>query len=359
MELRVLHCADFHLDSALIHLPREKGAIRREEQNAAFSAMVDYALEQAVSLVLIAGDLFDTPLPAPQTVDFVCRQLARLCVPVFISAGNHDFFGPRSYYASGLFPPNVHIFGPRMESVEVTSLGLTVHGASFTAAESAPLLRDFCAPDDGNCHLMCLHGDLKANSPYNALSPADIAASNLTYLALGHTHTFDGLHTAGKTQYAYCGTPAPHGFDECGDKGFLDISIGAAVEARLVSADRRRYHVLNVDTAPYPDAQSLVMAIAPQLEAEHLYKIVLRGTRPTAEPYALDYMLSELAERAFFVKLSDESVAPTDWEAILREEGLRGMFARRLRESCETEHDFAEALTLGLRAMNGTEVLPR
>ena len=58
--MKIIHCADLHLDSGLqTHLSREKAGMRRDELLSNFGRLAEYASENGVEIVLIAGDLFD------------------------------------------------------------------------------------------------------------------------------------------------------------------------------------------------------------------------------------------------------------------------------------------------------------
>ena len=144
--LKFIHAADFHLDSAFAALPPEKAAERRREQRQLMGRLAEAVRAWETDLVLLSGDLFDGK-PYPETVEAVKEALAEMAVPVFLSPGNHDPFGPESPYA-GDWPGNVHIFRtPQMESVPLRSLGAMIHGAAFTApTQEAGLLRGFAAP---------------------------------------------------------------------------------------------------------------------------------------------------------------------------------------------------------------------
>ena len=83
----------------------------------------------------------------------------------------------------------------------------------------------FAAPRDGRIHLMALHGDVEGKGRYGPIALEDIAASGLTYLALGHIHACSGLQKAGDTYWAYPGCPEGRGFDELGDKGVLVVTV--------------------------------------------------------------------------------------------------------------------------------------
>lgn len=98
------------------------------------------------------------------------------------------------------------IFSPRapISPVELPEQHCRVFGAGFESAYESGLLGGFSAPQDGWVNVMVLHGDaLNPNSPYNAVTKEQIAASGLRYLALGHIHQASGLLRAGHTAYAW------------------------------------------------------------------------------------------------------------------------------------------------------------
>ena len=58
--MRIIHCADLHLDSKMeSNLDREQALLRRSELIETYERMVDYAHENQVRAILISGDLFD------------------------------------------------------------------------------------------------------------------------------------------------------------------------------------------------------------------------------------------------------------------------------------------------------------
>ena len=59
--MKIIHCADLHLDSKMTaNLSKDKAKERRNEILRTFTRMVDYASQNGISVILIAGDLFDT-----------------------------------------------------------------------------------------------------------------------------------------------------------------------------------------------------------------------------------------------------------------------------------------------------------
>ena len=57
--MKFIHCADLHIDSKIKTLPSDKSKIRREEIIRTFERLTDYAAENGVTAVIIAGDMFD------------------------------------------------------------------------------------------------------------------------------------------------------------------------------------------------------------------------------------------------------------------------------------------------------------
>src|SRR6266700_4093207 len=94
--MKLLHCADLHLDSPLRGLDRYEGAPVDEMLGAtrrAFENLVSLALREKVNVVIIAGDLYDRDWPDFNTGLFFLKgvtQLGAAGIRVFAVRGNHD-----------------------------------------------------------------------------------------------------------------------------------------------------------------------------------------------------------------------------------------------------------------------------
>ncbi len=85
--MRFLHTADWHVGKGL------RGRSRMDEHAAALDQVARVALDAKVDAVLVAGDVFDSPAPAPDAEKLVFDFLARLVaarVACVVIAGNHD-----------------------------------------------------------------------------------------------------------------------------------------------------------------------------------------------------------------------------------------------------------------------------
>ena len=57
--VRLIHAADFHLDSPFSGLDPEQAIRRRAEQRELLGRLAELARDRNAELVLLAGDLFD------------------------------------------------------------------------------------------------------------------------------------------------------------------------------------------------------------------------------------------------------------------------------------------------------------
>lgn len=86
--MRILHTADWHLGRTL------EGRSRLEEQAQFLDELVVLVEEEAIDVILLAGDVFDTVNPPAAAEQLFYESIARLADkgrrPVAIIAGNHD-----------------------------------------------------------------------------------------------------------------------------------------------------------------------------------------------------------------------------------------------------------------------------
>lgn len=358
--LKFIHAADFHLDSAFAALPAGRAADRRRESRETPFRLADYVNRSGARLVLLAGDLFDSAAPYRETGEALAQALGRMNAQVFASPGNHDWYGPGSPWATVDWPENVHLFREgAMTSVDLPDLGVTVHGAAFTAPEQGTsLLAGFTAPEDGRTHLGVLHGETDpAQSRYNPLRQEEIAASGLAYLALGHIHKREAPRQYGATLCAWPGCIEGRGFDELGEKGFYEGTVdGGKVSLAFVPFARRRYEILEAD-ATGRSPREAVEAALPENTADDLYRIVLTGEAGEggADARALE---AALAGRFYALEVRDHTRVAADVWARAGEDSLRGLFLRELRARWEAAGDEAEreavtqAVRFGLAALD-------
>ena len=352
--IKLLHAADLHLDSPFSHLPPEQGARRRQEQRECLALLPGLCQKEQCDVVLLAGDLFDTRQVYRETWQALQSALEACQVPVFLAPGNHDAIGPDSPYCKGSWPDNVHIF--TSTEIETVDLGaFTVSGAAFCGSE-LPSLAGYTAPADGRTHLMVLHGEVSnTESPYRTATPAQVAASKLSYLALGHIHQRGARRTATGTTYAWPGCMMGRGFDETGSKGVYLVEVAeSSVQVRFLHCSAPRYEILDV---PVTELDQLCARL-PADSRRHHYRIRLTGIGPAPDLAPLQRKLAPLTAS---VQLEDLTQAPLR-QVTAQEDTLAGLFVQQIQAAMETAADDAQretltlAMELGLQALEGREV---
>lgn len=356
--MKLLHAADLHLDSPFSGLSPEQAAQKRAQQRALLLQLSELCRTRGCQLLLLSGDLFDGAHVYRDTVETLKSALADCGAEVFISPGNHDCLGNGSPYLTERWPDNVHIFAKEyIESVVLSESGCRVYGAGFHGATAPALLENFSAPQDGLINLMVIHGDaLSASSDYDPISNAQIAASKLDYLALGHIHK-DGSIRAGKTLCAWPGCAMGRGFDETGEKGVLEVCIDEdGAKTQFLPLGAGKYEIIEVNAGS--DALAAAEAVLPAQAPQDIYRLIFRGE---AEAPDLEAIHAALSPRFFGLQLRDRTVPPVDLWSAASEDTLKGVYLRMLKETYDaaSEEELARivfAARAGLAIMEQREV---
>ena len=343
MGVKILHSADWHLDSPFGGFPEDQRQFLRRKQREIPGKIGTLVRRELCDMVLLAGDLFDGQ-PSRETVEAVKSALKDWGVPVFIAPGNHDFCCPGSPWLEETWPENVHIFTGSLESVAVPELDCRIWGAGYRSMDCEALLEGFRAEGVETYQIGLLHGDpTTANSPCCPITMAQVRNSGLTCLALGHIHKA-GYFRSGETLCVWPGSPMGRGWDELGDKGVCIVTLEERAEIQPVSLELPCFYRLEGDKED-------LEALLPAADNDHFYQITLTGTQ--------DSDLSDFREKLSrfpHLELSDKREAPVDLWADCEEDTLRGAYFRRLREISSEEPNALLAAEISRRLLEGREV---
>lgn len=354
--LKIIHGADFHLDSPFAGLSPERAAQRRGEQRELLDRLAGLAREKQADLVLLAGDLLDSERVFRETAQALRAALAAIPCPVFIAPGNHDFYSPRSVWTSLDWPENVHIFtSDALEAVKLP--GCTLWGRAFSDAhQTACPLEGLAVPGDGRLHIACVHGCVGTGNDYGPITPGEIAASGLDYLALGHVHQGSGLQREGGTWWAYPGCPEGRGFDETGEKGVLYVEAEPGrVTAQFVPLAKVRYEIITADITGPDGALFNILEALPGKTSDLICRLILTGEGDAPN---LANLQQTLAPEFYGLTLIDRTRLPQDLWARREEDALTGLFLRTMWDKCQGEPDnplWQLAARYGLAALEGGE----
>lgn len=353
--IKILHSADWHMDAPMRQFSPDRRSFLRKKLLALPDQIADVCVREGCDLVLLAGDIFDGPY-TPEGYEAVFRALARMEVPVFISPGNHDFYGENSPWFREEWPENVYIFKKQeLSAYRLPDLSCRVYGGAFTSMDCPGLLDGFRAGGEERYALMVLHGDPSAaDSPYNPVTAAQVRDAGLDYLALGHVHT-PGRFGAGAGMCAWPGCPMGHGWDETGVKGVLLIQLDQEAVIRFQPLEVPRFYDLETDAGTEPG--DAVEALLPGGGSEDFYRIRLTGESRGIDPEGLSRRFSGYPN---LMILDMTAKAPDLW-AGAGEDSFEGIYFRLLREGmrsadAQTRQELELAAKLSRRILDGREV---
>jgi exonuclease SbcD len=259
--MKLLHTSDWHL-GRMLYSKKE-----RSDEHAAFLEWLLAAIkENAVDMLLVAGDIFDSSAPGNSAqkmyYDFLLQVRNCGCANVIIVGGNHDSPGLLDAPREILSVLNVKVVGRAGETPEDEVFLLTNEHSEPTAVICAvPFLRErdisrftggeTCAdrskriaenikkhyaevagiaenvrletgmniPVVATGHLSVAGGkrtdDDGVRDTYIGtieMLGSDIFPETFDYVALGHFHVASGI--GGNDRIRYCGSPIPMGFGE-------------------------------------------------------------------------------------------------------------------------------------------------
>jgi exonuclease SbcD len=274
--VRILHTADWHVGKTV------RGRDRAGEHQAVLGEIAMVADDEAVDLVLVVGDVFDTAAPAPESERIVYEALLRLTAggerPVVVVSGNHDNprrlgavtpvfdlanvvlqtairrpddggvieidvarTGERARLALVPFLPQRHV----VQVADLMALDATQTGGQYASrlAQIIGVLTAPFTPDAVNivmAHLMVSGGMLgggerNAHTIFDYWVATNAFPAAAHYVALGHLHRPQRLD--GPCPIWYSGSPLAMDFGEQDDRKsvlLIDAAPGAPARVREV-----------------------------------------------------------------------------------------------------------------------------
>ncbi|UWG95405.1 metallophosphoesterase [Dehalobacter sp. DCM] len=340
--VRFVHCGGFRFDCPEWEGPSSWKAMRDKDLWDTFEAVLLLCQTEKADFLLITGDLFDQEYTRKETVERVARAFARLQgIQVFITPGEQDPLVISSVYRYAEWPENVHIFGEGIRCIEISDKQCILCGAGWTTYQQEKYVIDDLRIKDepvaqaAPIRIMLLHTEIESDSHtenFIPLPPEQIAASTMTYLALGHRNQYTGVHQTGNTIWADCGTAEPRYFHETGPHGvILGQTDGAAVHCEFRELSRRCYSekvVTNVSGERETDIKNTVRELLTNITADErqrdLFRFRLLGSR--WNPQMIDAVNDILKKELRHVELMADGASANEvseaQDKVLKIEGI-------------------------------------
>ncbi|MCR4645148.1 MAG: exonuclease SbcCD subunit D [Oscillospiraceae bacterium] len=255
--MKLMHLSDLHLGKRL------NGFFLLEDQQNILDQILHIADARKPDCVLIAGDIYDRPVPPAEAVtvlDSFLNALAERELPVLLISGNHDSaerlaYGGRIMQKSGVYLSPVYdgtvepvtltdAYGevrfyllPFLRPGDVRSrFPETVIGSYQDAVRTAI---DAMHIDTSVRNVLITHqfvtGAQQGGSEEIIVGTAESISADvfagIDYTALGHLHL---PQTIGSS-IRYCGTPLKYDFEECGqEKSVTFVTLGEKGTAPVI-----------------------------------------------------------------------------------------------------------------------------
>lgn len=368
--MKLIHCADVHLDSRLLaNLDERRAKLRREELLNTFLRMVDYASDEDVEAILIAGDLFDTArvqAGVRHAVESVIRKHSD--IDFYLLKGNHSAAG----FLDGLeeLPENLKLFDTDWSSFVLNpdrGGNIVLTGAELTK-ENAGILYSSLVLDYDKFNIVMLHGQQQnymGKNKAETIALGELKNKGIDYLALGHVHEYHMEELDKRGRWCYCGCLEGRGFDECGEHGFVLLDIDEEhmkCEYTWVPFAYRMLHTVLVDVSGCPDSSDMADVVSDalvtkQISPKDMVKVVLTGQLDVTAEKNTDFMTRKLEEQFFFLKIYDETKLIVDFDSFLLDESLKGEFVRQVKaDETLDEKTKAAVIRYGLQALAGEDI---
>ncbi len=253
--MKLLHTSDLHIGK------RVNEFSMLEDQKYILDKILNIAREEQADGIILAGDIYDKPIPpaeAVQVFDRFLTGLADLKIPVFVISGNHDSaerlsFGARLMDSRGVHVSSVYEGNPVKVTLRDDYGEADIHLLPFLRPSSVRHALDcevtgyqealgealaHMEIDKNKRNVLVAHqfvtGASRCESEEISVGGLDNVDAALfdafDYVALGHIHSPQHV---GREAVRYCGTPLKYSFSEAGQE--KSVTVAELLEKGQVS----------------------------------------------------------------------------------------------------------------------------
>ncbi len=354
--MKFIHCADLHLDSAFSTLPQEIAKIRKEEVLSTFERLCDYAQNNGVSAIIIAGDMFDSSRVTLKVKNRVLNAIkSHSSIDFLYLSGNHDLI---SFINDDESVDNLKIFGS--EWTEYNYQQVNVTGVNFNAFNKTSVY-DSLSLDKDKLNVVVMHGQIagyKSDEKAEVISVPRLKDKGIDYLALGHIHYYSEGRIDAKGKFVYSGCLDGRGFDETGEKGFVLLDIdNDKIEHKFIPFSSRVLYEVEFDVKELKDQFEIIEKLGESLQNEYqnssLIKVVLKGERNVGVEIDKEYIASKFKDKFFFVKVYDKTTLKISLADFEFDKTVKGEFVREVLKSNLSESEKSDIISCGLDFLKG------
>lgn len=359
--MKIIHCADLHLDSKMeTNLSTEQARERRYEILSTFEDMIKYGEKNDVKAIIIAGDLFDTAQNQQKTIKN--RVLSAIKdapdIDFLYLQGNHDkddFFKSLSEK-----PDNLLLFSQEWQSYQYGDIAIA--GIEFGKKDNSGIYSELVL-NENLFNIVVLHGQAtqyEADQKAENIPLSSLQNKYIDYLALGHIHEYKWEKLDYRGVYCYPGCLEGRGFDECGKKGFVVLDIqDHKIDSRFVSETKRTIHEIPVDLTDMIDSDEIIKKVeeaVAEISPSDLVKVVLVGEILEDTEIDMSYLEQSMKNYFYFLKIVNKTELKIDYLKYENDISLKGEFIKTVKNLDISNEEKGKIIMTGIRALMGKEV---
>ena len=406
--VKLIHTADLHLDSAFrSRFTKEEAENRRQKQLMAWKELLSFAVEKKVQGILIAGDLFDSPVVSHGTMDFFLSTISEHPeISFFYLRGNHDTENTFRYQEN--LPKNLFLFSEKgkkyrlndrllLAGVEYGTKDISfgenegatqgagqaaeqgvgqenAHGAEALSKSESESEEEskFLKLKEEDCNILLLHGALYQGSAKGdaiqgeeGIFLKNLEKLPLSYIALGHIHKGGEGKLNNGALWAYPGCLQGRGFDEEGERGFLYLKVEEEkkeIRKEFIPIKQGEFRILEIELLEDEGTLACLKKIEVEMEKAGIVKedslrIILKGKKGLEQERNLRYLQLQLQDSVFFLEIRDECELSWNREEAMKEKSLKGEFLRVLAAADNlSKEEQEEIIALGMGLLQGGEL---
>ena len=406
--VKLIHTADLHLDSAFrSRFTKEEAENRRQKQLMAWKELLSFAVEKKVQGILIAGDLFDSPVVSHGTMDFFLSTISEHPeISFFYLRGNHDTENTFRYQEN--LPKNLFLFSEKgkkyrlndrllLAGVEYGTKDISfgenegatqgagqaaeqgvgqenAHGAEALSKSEYESEEEskFLKLKEEDCNILLLHGALYQGSAKGdavqgeeGIFLKNLEKLPLSYIALGHIHKGGEGKLNNGALWAYPGCLQGRGFDEEGERGFLYLKVEEEkkeIHKEFIPIKQGEFRILEIELLEDEGTLACLKKIEEEMEKASISKedslrIILKGKKGLEQERNLRYLQLQLQDSVFFLEIRDECELSWNREEAMKEKSLKGEFLRVLAAADNlSKEEQEEIIALGMGLLQGGEL---
>lgn len=344
--MKILHSADWHLGAKNLRLPTVQQQLLKEETMEDIHRFFEFAKSRDFDIVLIVGDLFHTKNISQKLLINFASAVENYGNPVIYIEGNHD----ENFIFSNPMPENFIV--------------LTKENFKFSYKDF-DFYSDYNGAinlDNSKTNILILHGNIENSRDNDFLNINKYLDYPFDYIALGHVHSYK-KYKKGDRIFAYSGSLYSNGFDECGDKGFLEIRIENKKIENLEFCPfaTRKYMICECDITESENNQEIINRISNEMSKtkinkNDLVRVILKGEIDENLSKSLNYISNYFGDY-FYFEVIDKSRFKIDIEKIKNEKlSFKYEFISLVEASDLSEEDKTKICELGLNALKGEDL---